>query len=339
MKYCFILHFLKIELRSQSLASFLDISAFYASNSLPAFSPDLGAHLIIEIEAAHSSTAFKFASVTDGIVSDFSIWSGRWIYQNGRFFAREPGHYGFVIEFNLAENRIRANLGKGFSENPNAIAYGFLRAVFQTFLLPFYRMKTVHAAALARGGYGILMLGDSGAGKSTVALQMQRAGYTLLSDDGPILTIKDSTTYMLSSLDYLHISKNTLELFPETNPFLLPGKSLAGKYMINRQAFQPDSLSNEPTKISHLIRLHRTQIDRPRIIPIGRAEMLKYCMDEFMQVFRQKEFQGLHSRFMEHQAFSLDVLTSMVQQSQGYVMEFSDCHLQEIPRIVESIAD
>ena len=41
----------------------------------------------------------------------------------------------------------------------------------------------IHATCVARGGQAILLLGDSGSGKSDLALQLIERGYDLVSDD------------------------------------------------------------------------------------------------------------------------------------------------------------
>lgn len=47
---------------------------------------------------------------------------------------------------------------------------------------------SVHGAMLARGGNGVLIVGPSEAGKSTLSCAMWRAGWTLLSDDVTVIS-------------------------------------------------------------------------------------------------------------------------------------------------------
>lgn len=48
---------------------------------------------------------------------------------------------------------------------------------------PFDRVERVHATAVARGRRGLLILGASGSGKSSLALQMLAIGARLVADD------------------------------------------------------------------------------------------------------------------------------------------------------------
>ena len=65
--------------------------------------------------------------------------------------------------------------------NPNLVAYTLLTLLRHRDLYP------LHAAALARDGQGLLVVADSGGGKSTVALRLARRGWGLVSDDSVLL--------------------------------------------------------------------------------------------------------------------------------------------------------
>jgi hypothetical protein len=61
--------------------------------------------------------------------------------------------------------------------------YGMLEAM-TLLLVEFYDRLPLHAALVVRNGVAILLAGQSGLGKSTLAYQARRAGWTLLADDG-----------------------------------------------------------------------------------------------------------------------------------------------------------
>ncbi len=54
-------------------------------------------------------------------------------------------------------------------------------------LLRYHDLFALHAAALTRAGVGCLLVGESGAGKSTMALNLVRRGWGYLSDDSILL--------------------------------------------------------------------------------------------------------------------------------------------------------
>ena len=56
----------------------------------------------------------------------------------------------------------------------------------------------IHASCVAVNGHGVLLLGDSGAGKSDIALQLIDAGAQLVADDRTLLFAKKGALYAKS---------------------------------------------------------------------------------------------------------------------------------------------
>src|SRR4029453_14013537 len=59
-------------------------------------------------------------------------------------------------------------------------------------LLPAFGLEPLHGASVALSGGAVLILGAAGAGKSTTALSLVRAGGTFLADDVCALDAKGS---------------------------------------------------------------------------------------------------------------------------------------------------
>jgi hypothetical protein len=76
----------------------------------------------------------------------------------------------------------------------------------------------VHAAFVARGGRGALILGRSGSGKSTLAAKCVAEGWSFLADDklAVMCTADGFVGHSLTSS--LHVDRNTLERVPELAP-------------------------------------------------------------------------------------------------------------------------
>lgn len=75
----------------------------------------------------------------------------------------------------------------------------------------------LHAAAIARGEYGIVVCGATGAGKSTVACAAACAGMRVLADDIVFLQSRPRLRVWAAS-DSLHLLPDAVQLFPQ-----LPG--------------------------------------------------------------------------------------------------------------------
>jgi HPr kinase/phosphorylase len=52
-------------------------------------------------------------------------------------------------------------------------------------------MKTIHATCVAIGQRGVLLRGDSGSGKSDLALRLIEEGAMLVADDQVVVTVRD----------------------------------------------------------------------------------------------------------------------------------------------------
>ncbi|MCB1335568.1 MAG: HPr kinase/phosphatase C-terminal domain-containing protein [Roseivivax sp.] len=55
-----------------------------------------------------------------------------------------------------------------------------------------------HASSVAVSGRGLLILGASGSGKSSLALQMMALGALLVADDRTVLTLRDGAVWLSS---------------------------------------------------------------------------------------------------------------------------------------------
>lgn len=73
----------------------------------------------------------------------------------------------------------------------------------------------LHAAALACAGRAVLFPAPSGGGKTTLAIALLRAGFTLLSDDNPLLASRADRVTVHAYPDRLNVTGATCALFPE----------------------------------------------------------------------------------------------------------------------------
>lgn len=82
------------------------------------------------------------------------------------------------------------------------------------------RLFTVHAFAAARAGRAVLIIGDIGAGKTTTGISLLRAGWSLLSNDSPLLAADGSDLEVVAYPGLLSAFDDSLARFPEMAPIL-----------------------------------------------------------------------------------------------------------------------
>ncbi|MGP3696214.1 serine kinase [Rhodobacter sp. NSM] len=85
-----------------------------------------------------------------------------------------------VGAFRVEPGLVTASPHPGISED--LVAYPLLGSVL-ALALEQLGLFTLHASAVSVGGRGVAMMGDKGAGKSTTATAMIRAGHRLIADD------------------------------------------------------------------------------------------------------------------------------------------------------------
>lgn len=113
----------------------------------------------------------------------------------------------------------RENFTFGWVTRGMAMDHSLLR---YRFLIPGAQMMAeqmalapLHAALVVKDGTGVMLCGDSMAGKSTLAYACARAGWCYVTDDGTFLVRGDSGRYALGDFTNLRLREDAAQLFPE----------------------------------------------------------------------------------------------------------------------------
>jgi hypothetical protein len=92
--------------------------------------------------------------------------------------------------------------------------YHFLEALTYVMLGARY-LAPVHAACVALDGSGVLLCGDSGAGKTSLAYSCARRGWTYVADDASHLLRPGTERRILGRPHEIRFRSNAAQLFPE----------------------------------------------------------------------------------------------------------------------------
>ncbi len=82
-------------------------------------------------------------------------------------------------------------------------------------LLANLHVVSIHAACVALDGHGVLLAGDSGAGKSSLSYACARRGWTYCSDDGSSLLRRGAGRTVIGEPGVFRFRSTAGELFPE----------------------------------------------------------------------------------------------------------------------------
>ncbi len=137
------------------------------------------------------------------------------------------------------------------------LRYRFLTAAGAT-LVEQRVFAALHGALVIRNGKGIMLAGDSFAGKSTLAYACARSGWTYVSDDGALLVRGRSDRYAIGDPHTIRFRPDAPELFPELADYL-PTIRPNGKIAIEVLTRELPLQTAPGCRVEHIVYLARQQ--------------------------------------------------------------------------------
>jgi hypothetical protein len=147
------------------------------------------------------------------------------------------------------------------------LRYHFLEGAVLS-LIATMRAVPVHAACVRVNGKGVLLCGDSGEGKSTLAYAGARAGWTYVTDDSTYVPMDRGDRLAIGNCDQIRFRPSGATLFPE-----LAGRPITpratGKPSIEvRTSAWPELATANATTIDHVVFLNRRHADTQELVPV-----------------------------------------------------------------------
>ena len=137
----------------------------------------------------------------------------------------------------------------------------------------------VHAACVAWEGSGVLLIGKSGMGKSTLAYACARRGWTFVTDDGSTLLWHRRDRAVAGEPHRFHFREEAAEVFPELRG-LTVGRELGHKPTIEvRTAGLPIRTAPE-CRVERIVFLDRRRGRSARMAPLGKEEARERLMGD-----------------------------------------------------------
>jgi hypothetical protein len=137
-------------------------------------------------------------------------------------------------------------------------------------------LANLHGALIVRGDCGVLLCGESFAGKSTLAYACARAGWTYVSDDGTFLVRDRSDRYAIGNPYSIRFREDARELFPELADQLLitrPNGKI-GMELLTRNL--PIAIAPGAT-IEHVVMLDRQRSGTAHLRRFPKDQMQGWC--------------------------------------------------------------
>jgi hypothetical protein len=163
-------------------------------------------------------------------------------------------------------------------ESPLYLRYHFLETAVLA-MLSMLRATALHAACVAPYGRGMLLCGDSGAGKSSLAFAGARSGWTYISDDSSYLPLGRHDRLVVGNSHQIRFRDSGVQLFPE-----LEGRSITprvtGKPSIEVSTLEfPELITSDSACVDYIVFLNRRNAATPGLHPFSGEAALRWFLE------------------------------------------------------------
>ena len=159
-------------------------------------------------------------------------------------------------------------------QHPKYLCYHFIETASCSLIQPSY-VTGLHAACISRDGHGMLLTGDSSAGKSSLAYACARAGWTFTSDDGSWLLRDGDQPRVVGDYRQVRFRPSAKELFPELQERDLTPR-VQGKPSIEVPTSELGLITAEQVTIHSVIFLNRQPSAVAELLPLPRGTAFQH---------------------------------------------------------------
>jgi hypothetical protein len=140
------------------------------------------------------------------------------------------------------------------------------------------RTAPVHAACVSAFNSGMLLCGDSGAGKSSLAYAAARAGWTYVTDDASYLLLNDFNRRVVANSHTVRFRDSAVKLFPELEGRQITPRA-AGKPAIEVPTPElPGIVTADSAIVEYIIFLNRQGTTADSLVPLSKESVLPWFM-------------------------------------------------------------
>lgn len=275
-----------------------------------------------------SVSALPASAAQDGVPADFAPYRELILSEPavGRVITRQLSSNFTVIQ-DLKKRRIQAAVVPDEAWLPDP-GYHYLVTQPLSLWLKQRSMYFLHAACVAKGNDGILIVGDSGSGKTALSLCGLQAGFSFLTDEMPILSKKGNRIAAHAFPRRIRLDRPVAKRFPELQSLLKT--SSAKRLIFSAQSIWPKRIAQTCQPRILLFPKYRPQgplwLSAVRSTSAMRwlledSHFAWFQNDPWTQIARQR----------------LGVFERLAQQVRAYHLHYSNRHLAQIPALLKRL--
>jgi hypothetical protein len=181
---------------------------------------------------------------------------------------------------NLDEGWTRIVMARATEKHRNYVGYFFLGAAPLCHIAS-QHATPVHAGCVSFKGRGMLLCGDSGAGKSSLSYACARAGWAYTTDDASYLLQGDGDVTIIGNCRQVRFRPSAGELFPEIAGLEITPRA-AGKPSLEMPTTNLPWMNCVPTaSVNYMIFLNRSAGGPQDLVPFSR-KVARYYMRQVL---------------------------------------------------------
>lgn len=177
-----------------------------------------------------------------------------------------------------AFNFVHCDLNAGFAfgwitpetaESTLYFRYHILEAAALT-MVAALRAAPLHAACVTMSGHGMLLCGDSGAGKSSLSFAAARAGWTFTCDDASYLALGRNDRMIVGNCHQIRLRDSGSQLFPELEGRAVTPRATGKPSIEVPTAELPGISTSESAIVRSIVFLNRQNVNAAQLVPYPR---------------------------------------------------------------------
>jgi HPr Serine kinase C-terminal domain len=187
-----------------------------------------------------------------------------------------------VMVSDLEQGYALGRVSRSVAQSQLHLRYHFLEAAVLS-MISTLRATALHSACVEAKGRGVLLCGDSGAGKSSLAFAGARSGWRYISDDASYLVLHRTDRTVTGNCHQVRLRDSATQLFSELEDCSVTPRA-TGKPSIEISLKElPDIVTAESTQIDYIIFLNRHDTTVPGLYPISSTAASSYFQKSLLR--------------------------------------------------------